>query len=328
MNSWLSLPRPFLMLAPLEGVADTVFRQIVSSCAKPDLFVTEFTSADGYCSAGKDVVMQNFQFTPQEAPIVAQLWGRDPGAMYKTAKDVAAMGFFGIDINMGCPQKNVIGHGCGAAMVETPEIAASVIAAAKQGIKDSGRDIPFSVKTRIGMKNIVTEQWISFLLAQGLDALTIHGRTAKEMSKVPAHWDEIAKAVTIRDRMGVSTVIIGNGDVRDAKDAIEKAKIYGVDGVMIGRGIFSNLWAFDRTPQPHMASPRELVDIMERHVTLFTETWQGKKSYAILKKFFKIYINGFPDATAWRVRCMATESAEEVLSVLRELKESDILHKV
>ncbi len=306
------------MLAPLEGVADTVFRQIVASTAKPDLFVTEFTSADGYCSPGRKIVEENFVFTPVEQPLIAQIWGKNPGTVFETAKAIAGMGFAGIDINMGCPDKTVMTHGGGAAMIETPEIAAQVIRAAKDGINASGTDIPLSVKTRIGIKRI-NESWIPFLLEQGIDALTVHGRTAAELSKVPAHWDEIGKAVEIRNRMKVSTMIVGNGDVKDAKDAMEKHRQYGVDGVMIGRGIFANLWAFDRSPTPHVAAPKELLAVMERHIRLFSQTWAHKKNYAILKKFYKIYVNGFHSATEWRVRCMATNSPEEILAILDEL---------
>jgi tRNA-dihydrouridine synthase len=328
MSIWQTLPKPFLMLAPLEGVADTVLRQIVASCAKPDVFVTEFTSAEGFCSVGKDIVSQNLQYSKAEEPIVVQLWGKNPDSMRQAAGEVAGLGFAGIDINMGCPDRSVVAHGSGAKLIESPETAKAVIQAAKEGIHASGHDIPLSVKTRIGFKKKITEEWISFLLEQGLDALTVHGRTAAELSKVPAHWDEIAKAVAIRDRMKLSTVIIGNGDVKDTADAMEKVKTYSVDGVMIGRGIFSNMWAFDRSAQPHIATPRELLEIMERHIQLFTGTWGDKKHYPILKKFFKIYVNGFYGATEWRVRFMATNTAEEALAILEELRTSDDPSKI
>ncbi len=308
------------MLAPLEGVADTVFRQIVASTAKPDVFVTEFTSADGFCSPGRKAVEENFVFTPVEQPIIAQIWGQNPETIYETAKTVAGMGFAGIDINMGCPDRTVMAHGGGAAMIDTPDIAAKVIAAAKAGIQDSGTEIPLSVKTRIGIRRILTESWISFLLEQDISALAVHGRTAAELSKVPAHWDEIAKAVSIRDAMKIKTVIVGNGDVRDAKDAQEKQRRYGVDGVMIGRGIFANPWAFDRAENPHTATPSELLDVMERHIRLFAKTWGERKNYATLKKFYKIYVNGFHGATEWRVRAMATKNSEEILHMLPELR--------
>lgn len=306
-------------MAPLEGVSDTVFRQIIVSTAKPDLFFTEFTSADGLLSRGSDAVSENLLFSPPEAPIIAQIWGNNPDVMYEAAKLVAGRGFAGIDINMGCPDKTVMKNGCGASLIDTPETAASVIRAVKNGIRDAGTTLPVSVKTRLGTRSRVTDTWIPFLLGQEIDALTVHGRTAREMSNVPAHWDDIGRAVRIRDRMGVRTNIIGNGDIRDARRALEMYGRYQVDGVMIGRGIFQNLWAFDRSPAPHQGTPRELIRIMERHVTLFAETWGSRKSYAILKKFYKLYIHGFHGASDWRVRFMATTTPAEALALLSEL---------
>ena len=317
---WKNLPKPFLMLAPLEGVADTVFRQIVASCAKPDVFVTEFTSADGFCSPGRTAVRNNFIFTPEEMPIIAQIWGKNPETIYETAKAAAGMGFSGIDINMGCPDRNVMAHGGGGRMIDTPDLAQSAIAAMKAGIKDAGVVLPVSVKTRIGTKKIMTESWLSFLLNQEIDALTVHGRTVAELSKVPAHWDEIAKAVSLRDAMKLSTVIVGNGDVKNASEAMEKCSQYGVDGVMIGRGIFTNMWAFDRSEAPHLGTPSELIDVMERHVRLFAKVWGTTKDYAILKKFFKVYVNNFYGAIDWRVKAMATNSPDEIYALLCELK--------
>lgn len=302
-------------MAPLEGVTDTVFRRIVALCAKPDVFFTEFTSCDGYCSKGRESVSQNFRFTQAETPIIAQLWGNNPDTMYRTAKEISTMGFAGIDINMGCPVHTVIKNECGAAMIDAPEVAAAVIAAVKKG----SNGLPVSVKTRIGTKKIITDTWISFLLEQDLDALCVHGRTAREMSKVPAHWDEIGKAVVIRDRMNVKTKIIGNGDVVDARDAIAKYKEYGVDGVMIGRGIFHNLWCFDKSESPHVGTPKELSTIMKTHIELFENEWHDTKNYALLKKFFKIYVSGFSGAVDWRVRFMDTNSPQEALTLLNEL---------
>jgi nifR3 family TIM-barrel protein len=317
MQIWQSLPKPFFVLAPLEGVTDTTFRQIVVSCAKPDLLFTEFTSADGFCSPGREAVAQNFKYTEGEQPLIVQIWGKNPDAMYRTAVEVSTMGFAGIDINMGCPAGTVIGHGCGAALIKTPDLAAELIAAVKKGV--DGR-IPVSVKTRIGFKNIVTEEWIPFLLKQGIDNLTVHGRTAAEMSKVPAHWDEIGKAVEIRNRMGITTTIVGNGDVVDVADGMNKHAQFGVDGIMIGRGIFANPWCFDKSEVPHIGTTEELLDVMERHVKLFDATWGERKNYALLKKFFKIYINGFAGAVDARVQFMETQTAAEALALLGDLR--------
>lgn len=313
---WQTLKTPFLVLAPLEGVTDTVFRRIVASCSRPDIFFTEFMSADGYCSVGRERVKESLRYTKDEQPIIAQIWGNDPKTIFETAKDISTMGFAGIDINMGCPVRDVVKTGSGAAMIKTPDVAKEVIEALKKG----AGNLPVSIKTRIGFNNIVTKEWITYLLGLNIDALTIHGRTAKELSKVPAHWDEIGKAVVMRNQMGVKTKIIGNGDVKDAADAIEKHKKYGVDGVMMGRAVFQNMWAFDRSSNPHIATTKELLDLMERHIRLFESEWGSNKNEAILKKFYKIYINGFGGASEIRDQCMKTNTVKEVLHILQDLR--------
>ena len=222
----------------MEDITDTVFRRIVASCGKPDVFVTEFTNCDGIWSDGREVVAQRLQYCEEERPIIAQIWGIHPDAFTKTAELLVELGFDGIDINFGCPEKSVVKSGACAAMIEEPEIAIAIIKATKRGADN----LPISVKTRLGFRRIQTEEWIPRLLDTGLDALTIHGRTAREMSDVSAHWDEIGKAVAIRNKLGVDTVIIGNGDVKMLVEGREKANTFCVDGVMIGRGIFHNPW--------------------------------------------------------------------------------------
>ncbi|OGG11214.1 hypothetical protein A2Z00_00805 [Candidatus Gottesmanbacteria bacterium RBG_13_45_10] len=316
---WSQLPRPILALAPMEDVTDTVFRQIVATCAKPDVFFTEFTSCEGFLSRGHDEVAKRLKYAQSEHPIVAQIWGHKPEHFYTVAKIVAGLGFDGIDVNMGCPQRNVVKDGACAALINNPPLAQEIIKATKSGIAASGKNIPVSVKTRIGYKKIVTEEWISHLLSLDLDALIIHGRTAAEMSKVPAHWDEIGKVEAIRNHMKKKTLILGNGDVATAKEAMEKCKKYHLDGVMIGRAIFDNPWVFDRSINPHIPTAKELLMLMRRHVALFDETWGKKKNFAILKKFFKMYIKGFDRASAYRVRAMATSSPVEVYKIIDEL---------
>ncbi len=305
---WHKLPKPFLALAPLDGVTDTVFRQIIASCAKPDVMFTEFVSADGFCSAGRRWVSDALRFTDSEQPLVAQIWGKNPDTMYKATKEIAGMGFAGIDINMGCPVREVMKLGCGAAMIDSPDGARKIISA----VKSAAGNFPVGVKTRIGIHDIRTDEWISFVLEQNIDVLTVHGRTAQEMSKVPAHWDEIGKAVKIRDRMGVKTLIVGNGDIADAKEARQKHEQWGVDGVMIGRGVFQSPWAFSRTDIAH----EDLLRLLEKHIVLFEDVWGTKKNFASLKKFFKMYIKGFHDATSVRERMMKTTTAHEALEII------------
>jgi nifR3 family TIM-barrel protein len=318
-NVWKELSKPILALAPMEDVSDSVFRQIIASCAKPDIFFTEFMSCDGFLSAGHDQVAKRLTFDSSEHPVIAQIWGYNPQHFYATAKILPTLGFDGIDINMGCPQKNVVKDGACAALITNQSLAKEIIQAVKDGVQASGVPIPVSVKTRIGYKTIDTEKWISFLLSCGLDALIVHGRTAKEMSKVPAHWDEIEKAVRIKDCMSADTVILGNGDVPDAENAVMKCAQYGTDGAMIGRGVFDNPWAFDRSPEPHIPAADELLLLCKKHLQLHEKIWGKKKNYETLKKFFKMYIRGFDRASEFRIRAMNTTRPDEMYTLLDEI---------
>lgn len=220
----------------MDDVTDVAFRQIVTRASAPEVLFTEFVSTDGLQSAGRERTMERLRIEPSLArPLVVQIWGNDPEKYYQTALDVAGMGFSGIDINMGCPEKGIVARGCCGGMIGNYAKAAEVIAATKAGAPN----LPVSVKTRLGLSSIITEDWAGFLLTQNLAALTIHARTVREMSKVPARWEEIAKVTALRDQIAPDTVIIGNGDVRDRAHGEQLAAETGVDGIMIGRGIFS-----------------------------------------------------------------------------------------
>lgn len=307
-NIWQSLEKPIFILAPMDDVTDTVFRQIIADLAAPDLYFTEFTSVDGMVSEkGFEPISKRLQFTEKERPIIAQIWGSDPEKFFKAAQIVRKMGFDGIDINMGCPEKSVIKRGMCSALINNPALAAEIIKAVK-----AGSGLPVSVKTRIGFRKIQTEEWLSFLLQQDLDALIIHGRTVSEMSKVPAHWDEIAKTVRLRDAINPRTVIIGNGDIESYKEGLEKVKTYGVDGVMIGTGIFKNLWIFEKSGKIHNLTLEERLNQLLKHTKLFVDTWGNTKSFAILKKFFKCYLSDFDGAAEMRVEFMLAKNLEDV----------------
>ncbi|MCX6792050.1 MAG: tRNA-dihydrouridine synthase [Candidatus Gottesmanbacteria bacterium] len=315
---WQDSSRPILALAPMEDVTDTVFRRIVAMCARPTVFFTEFTSVDGLFSRGREAIIHRFDYTEIERPIIAQIWGNSPELFYKAAKLIAEMKFDGVDINAGCPEKNVTSHGGGACLIQDPPRVAEIIQATKEGARraePSGRRLPVSVKTRLGYKKI-SDDWIRFLLEQNIDALTVHGRTVAELSKVPAHWDEIAKAVKLRTDMKKNTVIIGNGDVADYADVVAFCREFGTDGAMIGRGIFHNLWAFDKNGISHMDDHKELLRIMRKHMQLFEKTG---KNFAILKKFFKIYVQGFPHASEIRERLMEANSPREAEAILGDI---------
>ncbi len=309
-NFWEKLPRPFCALAPMDDVTDTVFRQIVFKAAPPDVSFTEFTNVDGLVSQGRNVLLKKLQFTKKEQPLIAQIWGLKPENFLVVSKNLVEMGFCGIDINMGCPERTVVKAGACSALINNRNLAREIIEATKEG----AGHLPVSVKTRIGMRQIQTEDWIGFLLEQNLEALTIHARTVFEMSKVPAHWDEIKKVVTMRDSMGLRTAIIGNGDVANYQEAIQKAPKYGVDGVMIGRGIFNNLWCLDKNGK--LGTTEEKLKMALYHIELFEKTWGASKNPQILKKFFKIYVNGFDGASDLRVRLMETKDFAQMSEIV------------
>lgn len=316
--SWHSLPKPVTVLAPMEDVTDTVFRQIIAGLAPPDVFFTEFTSVDGLFSRGRAAVIHRFDHTAGEHPIIAQVWGTDPELFRQAAALIVSLGFDGMDINMGCPQKNVTSRGAGACLIDDRERVSKIILAAREGLSNA---IPLSIKTRIGYKKVAPD-WIQFLLEHHLDALIIHGRTAREQSKTPADWDEIGRAVKTRDRMKTDTVIIGNGDVTDYEDTVSKCRTYGTDGAMIGRGIFQNLWAFDKHGVSHMNDRSTLLRIMRRHIKLFEKTWGATRNFSVMKKFFTIYVQGFPNASDIRVRLMEAADAAEALRIISSISES------
>jgi len=314
---WNNLKKPILIQAPMEDVTDTVFRQIIIRCGKPDVFFTEFTNVEGMCSRGRDKVAKRLIFTSVEHPIVAQIWGNNPKNYFETAKLIKDMGFDGIDINMGCPEKSVVKKGLCAALINNPSLAKEIILATREG----AGGLPLSIKTRIGIKNIQTEEWATFLLNLNLDALIIHGRTVAEMSDYPAHWDEIGKVVKLRDSLKLRTLIIGNGDVKDLSDAMEKYEKYKVDGIMIGRGIFDNLWVFNKDINPENIPYEEKLKLLVSHIKLFDKTWGsrslGTKNFSIMKKFYKIYISGMPNASIVRAELMKFQNAKETLEFLK-----------
>ena len=312
-NFWATLPKPFFVLAPMANVTDSVFRTLIAKYGKPDVMWTEFVSADGLISPGRKNLLHDLVFLDKERPIVAQLFTGHPEAMKKAAILVKRSGFDGLDINMGCPDRAVEKQGGGAGMIKNPKAALEVIEAARKG---SG--LPISVKTRIGYNKLDLE-WIRLLLAQKLPVLTVHLRTRKEMSDVPAHWELMPEIVRLRDEISPETLIIGNGDVVSLEDAKEKVKQYGCDGIMIGRGIFGSPWFFD--PKSNVKAPEERLKILLEHTKLFEKTFCGKKdvkSFAVMKKHFKAYVSGWDGAKELRVKLMETNSAKEVAKVLKE----------
>ncbi len=308
-----------MVMAPLEDVTDAAFRQMFARHGKPHVTYTEFTSADGLVLApepGKSKLLKKFLYSDNERPIVAQLFSAVPERMEAAARLAADMGFDGVDINMGCPDKAVEKQGCGSALIKNPELALELMRAVRRGAPN----LPLSVKTRIGYNTDELERWVPQILSESPAALTLHLRTRKEMSDVPAHWDRMNAAVAIRDLLGSKTLIIGNGDVQSIDDARAKAAASGCDGVMLGRAIFGNPWLFsERADNP---TPRERIDALTEHLRLFDEFLGTTTHFAVMKKHFKAYINGWDNSKDLRVRLMETNDVQSALEVLRD---SDIV---
>jgi tRNA-dihydrouridine synthase len=281
---------------------------------------TEFVSADGLNSAGQKRLLVDLEYTEKERPIVAQIFTGHPEEMRKTAQLIMKLGFDGLDINMGCPDRAVQKQGGGAALMKNPKIALEILNAAREGVGQNIQSnsrlasrnsaIPISVKTRIGF-NSIDLGWIELLLKQQLPALTVHLRTRKEMSDMPAHWDLMPEIIEMRNKISPSTVIIGNGDVESMEQAREYAKKYGCDGVMIGRGVFGKPWFFSDKEK----TTEERLKILVEHTRLFEKTYCGKKhlkNFNVMKKHFKAYVSGWDGAKELRTKLMGTKNSKEV----------------
>ncbi len=311
MSFWHDLPRPFMILAPMEAVTDVVFRQVVAKAAAPDLFFSEFTNATGWAAAGDRAIGGRLIREDNEGPIVAQLWGTKPDAMALLAAHCKTLGFNGIDINMGCPVTHATKSGGGAGMIRTPELAAEMIAAAKS----SG--LPVSVKTRLGYSRLDEwTDWLTHILRQDIENLTIHLRTKKEMSKVPAHFELIPAIKKLRDEIAPNTLLTINGDIETREHALQLISETGVDGAMIGRGIFHNPFAFEQEPRSH--SREELLSLLDYQLDLHDEwnTVDHPRKFDPLKRFFKIYVRDFEGAAELRDALMHSKNTDEVRVLL------------
>src|SRR5437660_4970794 len=305
-NFWQTLEKPIFILAPMEDVTDTVLRQVIARYGKPAVFFTEFTNVEGMFSKGEKFVNQRLRFTEAELPLVAQIWGTHPENFCKAAKKLIDMGFSGIDLNMGCPAQGPVSRGVCSGLINDRPRAKEIIEATKEG---AAGIIPVSVKTRLGFRSI-DFAWIQFLLEQKPSALTIHLRTVSEMSKVPAHWDRLKTIVEMRDALSRETLIIGNGDIKSLNEARQKVAEAGADGAMIGRGIFENPFLFaDATISDK--TPEEKMHLLLDHMHLWQDIWGTSKHFPTLRKFFKVYANGFPGAQDLRMRLMETQNPEE-----------------
>ena len=332
---WGRLKKPFFVLAPMADVTDAAFRRLIAKYGNPGALYTEFVSADGLFLAdevGRKKLEHDLIYSEDERPIVAQFFSSRPDMIFKAAAYAAERGFDGFDINMGCPDRSIEKQCAGAALIKNPKLAQELIVAAKEGIASTGKCIPVSVKTRLGYNSDVLEKWLPALLEAKPVAITIHARTRKDMSKVPARWERVKRAVEIRDALQSETLMLGNGDVADIEDAKQKAITTGADGIMLGRAIFgrpflfSNSQEFENKNDP--AVVRKILTIMAEHTKLFEELLGGVKNFAIMKKHYKAYVNGWDGAKELRVELMGAENAADVERIVEHYLEDAALGPV
>ena len=305
---WNKLNSPFLILAPMESVTDLVFRQVILKAGRPDVFFTEFTNVSSYASEkGRDNALERLEIAEGENPIVAQIWGKNPEHFAETASALEDLGFNGLDINMGCPDKHVNKAGGGSAMIKTPELAVECISCAK-----NSTNLPVSVKTRLGFTYIDEyKDWLPTLLKQNLAALTVHLRTRKEMSKVPAHYELIPEITKLRDQIAPETKIIFNGDIKNRAAALDlKAKYPKIDGFMIGRGVFENPFCFT----DHEASQEELKNLFLYHLDLYDK--KSRLPFETLKHFFKVYFHGQPGSAELRNKLISGKTTDDLRKII------------
>lgn len=382
----VDLPKPFFVLAPMDDVTDTVFRQTVADCASPDLFFTEFVNVDGLQSPGRPKLFRKLKFVASEKSLVAHIWGLKPENFYKTAIEIAdgslaeelawyarrsgldevlggkekrasrtsstvsesrtqpttqfaesvdrvggfadkrgsaawtpGANFVGIDLNMGCPAKGEVKAGACSALINNRTLASEIIKATQEGA--SGK-LPVSVKTRLGFSE-VDMSWPEFLLGHNLAMLSMHCRTRKDMSKVPARLELMDEIGSLRDKLAPDTLIVANGDVASRSEGLALAKKYKLDGIMIGRGIFNDPFCFAQASSFETFTELQRVELYKKQVQLFAKTWQpGERNIQTLNKFCKVYISGFDGAKELREQLMKTQNTSELLALLEEAKSS------
>ncbi len=335
LGFWKKLKKPIMAMAPMANVTDAAFRRMFSEVRKanrgtlhsfsrggrggrcgPDVFWTEFVSVEGLLSEGREKLLIDLQYGKDEHPIVAQLFGGKPDQFERIGALIRDLGFDGLDINMGCPDKGVERSGGGAALIKNPTLAKEIIRAAKRSLGD----LPVSVKTRIGYRKNEIETWVPALLEENIAALIVHFRTRNEMSKVPAHWNLAPKIVEMRDRIAPKTLLLGNGDIASLDEAKQRAKETSLDGMMVGRGVFGNPWFFSG----YTPSVKEKLERLVNHTELFERLYKSDqpvrlKNFEVMKKHFKAYVSGFDGAKELRIELMKAKNADDVRRIIKRL---------
>jgi nifR3 family TIM-barrel protein len=365
-----------LGLSPMDGVTDAPFRKLLAQTSKPDIIMTEFVNVEGL-ARGAVKMLQDFEYDECERPIIAQIYGTEIDSFYKVAFIACELGFDGIDINMGCPAKKVAHRGAGAGLINTPEHAQKIIFSVQKAVQDfaSGitmeeaqvrpkviqkvremqektdacrggyhppnnpqKKIPISVKTRMGVDDVVAEEWIQNLLETNIQAITLHGRTLKQGYSGEANWEVIKKAGEVVKKWNISqkknnpehqeVVFLGNGDIENYSDAQEKIAAADIDGALVGRALFGNPWFFSKKNVFDEVFERNTEEEAEKiceqirkekcleHCQLFEEIFP-EKPFFIMRKHLAWYMKNFSGSKELRKKLMLANSSEEVKEILR-----------
>lgn len=366
------IPKPIVGLAPMDGITDHFMRHIYCQTYKPDLTFTEFINVNALVF-GQPKVLEKLRFSQLERPIIAQLSGQEDKSFYQAGLMACFLGFNGIDINLGCPARTVVKNGGGAALIEKYKLVEKIIKQAKKAINDyqngyqlenlkikeknkakikelmafsdknnqpeknqgQGRKISLSVKTRIGINKPIVKTWIAFLLNQGLNLITLHGRTAKQGYEGQADWKEIKKAVDLKEKnKNKKTLILGNGDIKNQKDIITRVQETKADGVLIGRGALGNPWIFkninqlkqSQKPDTYKPSKKEKINFLLKHASYLNQNSPDR--FISLRKHFGWYCKDFTKAKQLRIKLFQAKNLKQVKAIISSAHSTNLLEPI
>lgn len=311
-----------VLLAPMEDVTDRSFRILCRELGA-DMVYTEFIPSDGLIRDA-DKAIDKMRTLEEEAPVGIQIYGNIPESMVEAAKmaDKAAeiAGGHGadlIDINFGCPVKKIAGRGAGSGMMKTPDKMVMITKMVVDAVQK-----PVTVKTRLGWddESKIIPELAERLQDTGIQALTIHGRTRKQMYKGEADWSLIGE---IKNNPRIHIPIIGNGDINSAEKAKEAFDKYGVDGIMVGRASFGHPWIFKEIKHylktgeilPEM-SVRDRVALAKRHLALSLELKGEKTGVFEMRRHLSCYFKGLQDFKPTRMQLVTESEPARIYEIL------------
>ena len=306
---WKQLKKPIIGLAPMDGVTDYPARQIQIEVARPDILFTEFVCVE-FLSARPEKLKRRIYFGENERPLVAQIFGHTPSAFAGIVEKIAASGFDGLEINMGCPSRNVTKSGGGGALIGNFKLAGEIIRATIAAIESTKKNIPLSVKTRIRESQTATREWFSFLAGFPFSAITIHGRILKQCLSGPVDWPAIEDAAEIVKSKGI--LYLGNGGITSLTEAKEKCVAHKLDGILIGKAAVGNPWIFKENYKPDI---KEILDTVVRHGELAQEFY-GERNFSAVFKHFNGYVRGFDGCKQLRMELLKSKNIDEVKKII------------